>query len=358
MPVFTAFGWAGEANAIKFALAQLELFIKTIAASMPADVKAILPYWGINEEAQTVYLAANADPERGPYIAFYIRPMSFEMRLSITDKAAINRGLKAAEKSVNNWHKQISQLGADWSFHIQQNHVDEDSGEASFYQDVFKDSVLAFDPETCAAATSRAAFLNSEAKWITPVSLSFQIDSQQASGMSSELIEMVNLQLKNSLPILTIFARQQKTTSKATKTTRSKKRGVTKRITNKSEEAAPKSASKKAKEEPQIEQFTYVSLLKGLHLRKGFINLTSKHWPFFSQTARTETRQVTVCYDGKFDSKSAVWRLQPDNVARLVLGDESHRWLEDTFATNTQIHIQAVRMEDNEIQMRLEAVES
>ena len=357
MPVFTAFGWEGEANAIKFALTQLELFIKTIVSTMPTEVKMILPHWGINEEAQTVYLAANADPERGPYIAFYIRPMSFEMRLCITDKAAINRGLKAAEKSIPNWHKQIFQLGEDWSFHIQQNHVDEDSGEASFYQDVFKDSVVAFDPDTCEATTNRAAFLNSEAKWITPVALSFKIDSQQAAGMSSDLIGMVNLQLKNCLPVLTIFARQQKKASGSTKTTRSKKQGVTKRITNKSENEAPKSASKKAKEEPQIEQFSYVSLLKGLHLRKGFINLTSKHWPFFSQTARTETRQVTVCFDGREDKESAVWRLQPDNVARLVLGDESSRWLEDSFSSDTKIHVQAIRLEDNQIEMRLKAAE-
>ncbi len=360
MPVFTAFGWAGEANAIKFALEHLDLFIKTIYSNLSPQAKAALPFWGMNQEAQTVYLATNADPERGPYIAFYARPMLFEMRISITDKAAINRGLKTAEKSINSWHHIITELGEDWHLHLQQNHIDEESGEVSFYNDLYKDGVEKFDPESCETITGRAAFLNSEVKWITPVHLSYRLDSQLAAGMSNKLINLVIEQIDKSLPFLKVFARQQKgsltSIGKSKSTTRTKKRGVTKKVTNKSEEEIKKAkGSKAAAEAPQPEEFSYTASLKKLHLRKGFINMTSKHWPFFAKTARTETREVSVYYDGKYDEKSTVWRLQPDNVARLVLGDESHRWLEDNFSTDARIQLQVVRLEGDKIQIRLQA---
>lgn len=354
MPVFTAFGWAGEENAIKFALEHLDVFIRTIHDSLSPEVKTLLPFWGMNKEAQTVYLAANADPERGPYIAFYARPQSFEMRIAITDRAAINRGLKVAEKDQKRWFQQLNSLGDDWYLHLQQMHVDEESGEISFYQDLFKDSVLSLNPDNCASMTSRAAFLNSEAKWVTPVSISYRIDSGQAAGMSSQLISEVQEQLEKSLALVGVFSRKQK--SATVKKGRTKKTGGIKRTIS-GGEATTKTVDKKAVKEEAIKEFSYVSLLKKLHLRKGFINLTSKHWPFFAKTARTQTRPVTVCFGEETDKEATVWRLQPDDVARIVLGDKSHGWLESNFSTESQINVHVTRMEGDEIQIRLEAFE-
>jgi len=357
MPIFTAFGWAGEENAIKFALEHLDVFIRTLHDSLSVEAKTLLPFWGVNKEAQTVYLAANADPERGPYIAFYARPLSFEMRIAITDRATINRGLKVAEKDQNRWHQQLTHLGENWHLHIQQMHVDEESGAVSFYQDLFKDAVFALDPDSCASVTSRAAFLNSEAKWVTPVFMSYRIDSGHAAGMSTQLISVVQEELEKSLPLVAVFSRQQKAAAKSQKGTGRTKKSSSIKRTVRGGEATTKSADKKAVKEEAAKEFSYVALLKKLHLRKGFINMTAKHWPFFAKTARTETRAVTVYYDGRYDKSAAVWRLQPDNVARLVLGDESQRWLESNFSPESKISIHVIRMEENEIQIRLQAVD-
>ena len=132
---------------------------------------------------------------------------------------------------------------------------------------------------------------------------------------------------------------------------------MTKKVTNKSASSAEPARKKAQEEEPKEEQFTYMAQVKKLHLRKGFVNLTSKHWPFFAKTARTETREVTVYCGGRHDKKAVVWRLQPDNVARIVLGDESHRWLEDNFDPDSRIQVHAVRLEGDEIQIRLQAPE-
>lgn len=39
MPVFTAFGWAGEETAIKFAFTQLEAFIGALHVNLPRTVQ-------------------------------------------------------------------------------------------------------------------------------------------------------------------------------------------------------------------------------------------------------------------------------------------------------------------------------
>ena len=43
MPVFTAFGWAGEETAIKFALSQLEAFVSELHANLSREVKEKFP---------------------------------------------------------------------------------------------------------------------------------------------------------------------------------------------------------------------------------------------------------------------------------------------------------------------------
>jgi hypothetical protein len=97
--------------------------------------------------------------------------------------------------------------------------------------------------------------------------------------------------------------------------------------------------------------------LQPLHLRRGFVNLTPEHWPFFAQTARTETRNVTVYYDGIYDKKSAVWRLQPSEQARIVLSPAVHEWLEDNFMAHDRIKVTALRLDNDEMQVSLAGVD-
>ena len=61
MPVFTAFGWAGEETAINFALSQLELFIRELHNNLPRSVQEKLPAAGINRESQTFDLTLSRD---------------------------------------------------------------------------------------------------------------------------------------------------------------------------------------------------------------------------------------------------------------------------------------------------------
>ena len=48
MPVFSAFGWAGEENALKYALSQLQLFIESLYLRLPADARDDLPAFGLS----------------------------------------------------------------------------------------------------------------------------------------------------------------------------------------------------------------------------------------------------------------------------------------------------------------------
>ena len=59
MPVFSAFGWAGEENALKYALSQLQLFIESLYLRLPADARDDLPAFGLSAENQNVYLAVS-----------------------------------------------------------------------------------------------------------------------------------------------------------------------------------------------------------------------------------------------------------------------------------------------------------
>jgi hypothetical protein len=102
--------------------------------------------------------------------------------------------------------------------------------------------------------------------------------------------------------------------------------------------------------------FTYVTELMPLHIRRGFVNLTPAHWPFFATTARSETRQVTVVFGGRQDRHSSVWRLQPDDQARLVLGQQVHDWLEENFSAGDSIRITTRRLDNDEIRVTLEPV--
>ncbi len=342
MPVFAAFGWAGEENAINFALSQLEAFIHELHPALSREARSEFPHFGMDRATQTIFIAAKREAEEGPYIAFLARPTTLEMRFSVTDRAVINRGLRAAEKNPADWHRYLRGLGENWSIHLQQNLVDEESGGESFYQDIYKGSVLELDEETCQNVTGRAAFLNSEAKWVTPVYISHRIPSEQAAGMGRDLATYLADEIDRLMSILFLFTHSNTTTRKEKKKAAARAKTV---------EAAPEAPAAPARDSHR--SFTYIAELKPLHIRKGFINLTPRHWPFFADSARSETRQVTVIFEGRSDNNSAVWRLQPNEMARIVLGEKPHIWLEKNFSPESTIQVHASRSRDDEIQIEL-----
>jgi hypothetical protein len=84
--------------------------------------------------------------------------------------------------------------------------------------------------------------------------------------------------------------------------------------------------------------------------------LTPAHWPFFAASNRMETRDVTVVFGTRQDRHSSVWRLQPDDMARLVLGSQVHEWLEENFTNSDSIRVTAQRLDNDEIRITLGAV--
>lgn len=350
MPVFTAFGWAGEETAISYALSQLEQFIAVLHARLPSHIQTELPYYGMSQESQGVYLAPTQEVESDAHIAFYARPLSLELQLAIVDKDVLAKGLKKATKDVVNCHRLVTQLGPEWSLRVQQMQIDEDSGEAAHYQDLFKDSVKELDQEACEAVVSKAEYLNGEEQWVTPVYLSRRFPSEQAAAMGKAIPKVMSEHIAELWPIfLLLSGRSARKPRKSKKKTRSKRKT---KVT-----VPPTSAGgPQPKIEPD-EGFTYVTELKPLHIRRGFVNLTPQHWPFFAINARTEIRDVTVYYDGIYDKKSTMWRLQPNDLARLVLSPAVHEWLEDNFSSSDMIQVTAQKLSDDEIQISLEPVD-
>lgn len=345
MPVFTAFGWAGEETAIQYALSQLELFIHELHKALPRTVREKLPVAGLNRESQTVYLAETEEDDAGAYIAFIARPLSLEIQLAIRDKKALGKGLSLAEKQPAICHRLITELGPEWSLRVQQMQIDDEVAEPTHYQDLFKDSITAFDEETAVALFSKAVYLNNEAQWVTPFYLSRRFPSEQIAVMNTAVISVILEHINALMPVFDFLTGQVKRKLK------------------------PKSKSKPTAvvEEVQViespiviepgEGFVYVATLKPLHIRRGFINLTSEHWPFFAINSRTETRPVTIYYNGIYDKDSTVWRLVPNDQARIVLSTAVHNWLEDNFDDRDKIQVITRKLDEEEIQISLKAFE-
>jgi hypothetical protein len=344
MPVFTAFGWAGEETALKFALSQLELFIGDLHRTLPRAIQERLPYHGLNQEGQFVYLAASEKIEDDLFIAFFARPMSLEIQLTILNKSALDKAYQQAEKEPALSHRLITEPGPEWTLRVQQMQIDEDSRQAAHYQDLFKDSVAALDEEKSVAMMSKAAYLNSDERWVMPFYLSRRIPSERIAAMGLAVVQVIGGQVGEMIPIVDFL------------TGRTGKKKAKPKPKAKTAVAAPELAPLPLPDESG-ESFTYVANLKPLHIRRGFINLTAKHWPFFQVNSRTETRPVTVYYEGIYDKECAVWRLLPDDQARLVLSPAVHEWLEDNYASQDHIHITARKIGDDEIQISLRAVD-
>lgn len=343
MPVFTAFGWAGEETAINYALEQLELFVRALQASLSREAMKFFPYAGLSRLHNSAYLAATESYEDGFYISYYARPMSLELQLALMNKKQLARTLKFCEAQPVMIHRLITELGGDWSLHVEQMQVDDETEEVTHYQDLFKDSVTQLLPEVSTQLFNKAAYLNSDDKWVTPLFLSKRFSADQAASMGEAILPVMSKEIEQLLPLFK-FLTGTKTRKRAATTKRGKK---VKEKDAKTAVAVPVPVL------TDEEGFTYAAKLKPLHLRKGFINLTTEHWPFFSINSRTEIRPVTVYYDGIYDKNSAVWRLQPSNMARLVLSPSVHSWLEENCETQDKVHLTVTRLNDDEIQVAL-----
>ena len=350
MPVFSAFGWAGEEAALKYALAQMQLFIDALYLRLPANIRDDFASRGLSVENQNVYLAIGDSGDQEAFIAFNARPMSLEVQLGIVGQTLLSRGLAAASRDAAAVHKILGQLDPNWSLRVQQMQMDEESGERAHHLDLYKESTSNLTEEQASELFSRAAYLNEEPKWVTPVFLSLRMPSERVSAMGLTILDISADLVSALMPFLRLF------TGKKARKARSPKTPVkAARVPAEAGEDTPAG-------EPAItgsiksmaDSFTYDADLKPLHVRRGFINLTPAHWPFFAHNNRTETREVTVVFGGRQDRHSSVWRLQPDEQARLVLGPQVHEWLEENFSGNDTIHVVARRLENDEIRITLD----
>lgn len=349
MPVFTAFGWAGEETALNFALSQMELFIDALYSILPRDIQAQFPVHGLDKEGMGVYLAQNEQPETGLFIAFFARPMSFEVSLTLTDKTALSKTYKIIDPQPEVLHSRLTELGPGWDFRVQQMEFDEESQTATHYKDLFKDNVEKLDVEAAAAVVEKAAFLNSESKWVVPIYVSHRRGSEQVSAMGLSVATTMRDHIVELMPLVMLLSGQAgkvKAKPKPAAVPKPRPRTVVEETTIR----VPADAA-------QLDSFIYVAELQPLHIRRGFINLTPNHWPFFAVSARTETRPVTIKYNDKKDEDSAVWRLVPTDQARIVLSSTVHDWLEDHFDEGDRIQITAVKEDDQGIKITLNQVD-
>lgn len=346
MPVFTAFGWAGEETALKYALSQLELFAATLHANLNESQRENLPYHGLNSEAQTAYLSGAENPDEDVHLTFVARPTSLEMQLALTDKEALKRALGRIDKDPQALRRLLAALGPGWSLRVQQMRIDDDSGERGHYQDLYKDELANLNDETAREVFEKAVYLNKDDSWVTPLYLSLRLPAEQAAAMQGAIVGVIGEQLGLLDPVVTVL--RGRSTRKTLAASTRAKGGA------KATREAPELPQGPV-EPPSDEGFSYVTDLKPLHIDRGFVNMTPTHWPFFAINARTESRPVVVISDGKKDEESAVWRLQPDDMARLMLGPQAHRWLEDHFVAGDHIQLMVTKLDSGDIQVVLAA---
>ncbi len=342
MPVFSAFGWAGEEQALKFAISQLEQFIEALYFRLPRDTQSLFIAHGLDRTNQSVYLATTDEPELGLTIAFFTRPLSLEISLIITNKDVLAKTYRAANKESETADNLLQRLSG-WNMHVQQMEYDPESGERTHYQDVYKDSTAALDAEITASVFSRANYLNGEEKWVVPLYISHRTDSEKVATMGLNVLSFSADRVKELMPVVDFFTGKVR-----------KKKARPKKKTKPQAEPTETPVKKLSGSE---EQFTYESELKPLHIQRGFVNLTPGHWPFFALNARTETRPVILQYGDQTDYKCSVWRLVQNDQARIVLSPAVHQWLEDNFEQEELIKITASKADEGKINIILEVAE-
>ncbi len=341
MPVFTAFGWAGEETAIEYALSELEAFVHALHAALPRPIQNMFPVHGLDKENRTAYLAASKDVESDIHILFLARPMSMEVQFALQNGAILNKAWTNVNKDTILSHRLFTEMGPEWLLHVQQLQVDEDSGEASNYQDLFMGSVSSLDMKTAVNLFEKTMYLNGEKQWLVPIHLSREFKSEQIALMKTAVLEVISKEINNLIPLITKLTGRSATTGK----TKTKK---------------PKKKSKEKESNSDDGSFTYLSTLKPLHLRRGFINLTPEHWDFFAINSRTVTRDVTIYYDGIYDKKSTAWKLSTTGQTRIVVSPTVQVWLTDNFKNGDEIEIIAHDLSDGvrggELQVTLTAM--
>lgn len=347
MPVFSAFGWAGEEAAINFALDQLQLFIDQLFFSLPREVQKQFPVHGVERDGQLAFISINEQPAIDLYIAFFARPVNLETSMILTDKSALVKVYRKMKLQNSDFLHLMQDLGPEWNLRIQQMEYNKETGETTHYKDLYKDLASNFGSEGGAEIIDRAEYLNSEDQWVVPIYLSKRTPSEKIAAMGQAVTNTVADSVMTLMPIVQFLTGQ--VTKKKAKGKKAKKHKV--KIAAQIEDTTIRQPLDAA----HLDRFTYVSELKPLHIRRGFINLTPNHWPFFALTARTETRPVTVSFDDRTDDGCAVWRLVPNDQARLVLSTPVHMWLEENFDAEDLIKVSAVRMDPKQIRIALSA---
>lgn len=356
MPVFTAFGWAGQETALKFALSQLEQFIQHLHASLPHSARIDFPYYGLSVENRTVYLAAEPETEKDMHITFNARPMSFEILVSVTNKEVLGRAWKLMLQNLSNTMALINKLDPSWTLRIQQMQLVEGSDEPIHYQDLYRDTAKKLDDAAAQELFEKADYLNGEEKWITPIYLSQRIPSEQIAAMGRAVTQVLSERLAALMPLIAMFGGRtagQRMRPKPVKPTKPTAVPATDLPIVPVPRAAVRAEVETAVTAGPQELFTFSTPLKPLHIRRGFINLTPEHWPLFAEGARSETRSVILKFGNTVDKESAVWRLQPSDMARIVLSPTAHQWLEKTFNADDTIHIRATESISHQITINL-----
>ena len=352
MPVFTAFGWAGQEAAIKFALEQMELFIQGLHLKMTRETQTVLPHRGLDRTTQGVFLARALETESDLHITFHARPMAFRMAVILNERMALSRAFAAIQANMDAWYESLKELSDGWEIRFQQMEFNPDTETATHYKDLYKGPVANLTASESAELVDRMAYLNGEEKWFAPIQLSKRMGSEFVAAMGTGVTTEVAKDVDELLPVLRLLAGGLRA-SKGRAATK-KAAGPTKRKTRAKARSKTTSASKIV--EQKVEAFTYTAKLKPLHIRRGFINMTEAHWPFFAINSRTETRAVTLKFDGNVDRKSSVWRLMPSEKARLMLSDRAHIWLEENFSPNDEVQIAATKVGEKEIEIDLALV--
>lgn len=350
MPVFTAFGWAGQEAAITFALEQMEQFVQDLHVKMTRETQTVLPHRGLDRNSQGVYLARALETASDLHITFHARPAAFRMAVNLTERMALARGFAAIQGNMDAWYDSLKELGEGWEIRFQQLEYNPDTEQSTHYKDLYKGLVANLTPSESAELVDRMAYLNGEEKWLGAVQLSKRFQSEFIAAMGTDVSSQIAKEVDELLSVLRLLAGGLR----AVKVRGAKKSTAGKRTTRAKTRKSTTKASTIADKETQA--FSYTTKLKPLHIRKGFVNMTEAHWPFFAINSRTTTREVVLKFDGNVDRKSAVWRMAPSDRARLVLSDRVQIWLEENFSADDEIQISATKVGEKEIEIDLALV--
>lgn len=338
MPVFNSFGFLSEENTVKFALDQMEQFVRGLHASLSRDTQLLMPYVGLDTETQGVYLARTMETNNDLHLTWHLKPNTMRMAINQTDRSLLNKVFKAIQKNHDAWMSSLGELSDTWELELLQMEYDPDSGEASKYKTLFSDKVSNLDSIESSDLVERMIYLNNEEKWLVTIQLTNKVSSDFVSAMEAQVSTHIAKQIDDMLPLLRLLSGGAKSTGRKLKT-------------SKDRTASTKNQEKTHK---YTDEFTFKTQLKPLHIRKGFINMTPEQWPFFQINSRTTVREITLGYDENEDKDSTVWRLVPDDKARIMLSDKAHRWLEDNFGPNDEIQIHATKLnQDIKIELAL-----